>query len=111
MIDLVNKLSDQNVRQGTLKLRVCPSTGMPRCRRRSRAPSLPRRRRNRGVARRQELEEGEDDCYSFGIAAMQGWRTEMVRAPPPPAHGVLPSAASRQVPRAGQLYERAGMLL
>ncbi len=28
---------------------------------------------------RQELEDGENDNYLYGVCAMQGWRTEMVR--------------------------------
>ncbi len=28
---------------------------------------------------KQEIEEGENESYAFGAAAMQGWRTEMVR--------------------------------
>ena len=27
----------------------------------------------------QELESGENDSYLYGVCAMQGWRTEMVR--------------------------------
>lgn len=35
------------------------------------------------AARPQESGEGENDAYKFGVSAMQGWRTDMVRRVPP----------------------------
>lgn len=35
----------------------------------------------------QETEEGENDSFKYGIAAMQGWRTDMVGAGAKCGHG------------------------
>ena len=40
---------------------------------------------------KQEVEDGENENYLYGVCAMQGWRTEMVRSMLTASH--LPYAA------------------
>ena len=42
---------------------------------------------------KQEIEEGENDSYAFGAAAMQGWRAEMVRPVPAAAAALIAAYA------------------
>jgi len=70
---------------GSLPQRACDREGPPcktRCAPRTPVPARLRAWRAKALTRAaapQDSSEGENEQYQYGVCAMQGWRTEMVR--------------------------------